>query len=302
MSEPKLENRDLSLSASLITVFLCVCFGANAVAIKLTLTGLGVFTTAGLRLMISAAAIAIWAAATRRPFRLKPGQLHQILIASALFTFQTCLFFVGLDRSNASRGTLLANLQPFLILVLAHFFVPGDRMTLKKAVGILLGFAGVVFVVAEDQGLSDDFRSGDLLILSAVVFWACNTIYIKRIISEFRSFQIAFYPALLNAPLLLAAGLIWDRPMFGHVDSVVLCGLLYQGLVTAAFGFVVWNSLLKKHGAVTLHSFIFIIPIAGVVLGGVVLGETVATRNIVLALVLIVAGIITVHSKRPKRR
>ncbi|MGD8669395.1 MAG: DMT family transporter, partial [Desulfobacterales bacterium] len=75
--------------------------------------------------------------------------------------------------------------------------------------------------------------------------------------------------------------------------------LLYQSLVTAAFGFVAWNTLLQKYGAVALHSFIFIMPISGVALGGLVLGEPI-TVKILIALALIVAGILIVHLKPRK--
>jgi drug/metabolite transporter (DMT)-like permease len=69
--------------------------------------------------------------------------------------------------------------------------------------------------------------------------------------------------------------------------------------VTAAFGFVTWNTLLQKYGAVALHSFIFIMPISGVVLGGLLLGEPI-TVKILTALALIVAGILIVHLKPRK--
>jgi drug/metabolite transporter (DMT)-like permease len=69
--------------------------------------------------------------------------------------------------------------------------------------------------------------------------------------------------------------------------------------VTAAFGFVAWNTLLQKYGAVALHSFIFIMPISGVALGGLVLGEPI-TVKILIALALIVAGILIVHLKPRK--
>jgi drug/metabolite transporter (DMT)-like permease len=60
-----------------------------------------------------------------------------------------------------------------------------------------------------------------------------------------------------------------------------------------------WNTLLQKYGAVALHSFIFIMPIAGVALGGLMLGEPI-TLKILIALALIVAGILVVHLKPRK--
>jgi drug/metabolite transporter (DMT)-like permease len=75
--------------------------------------------------------------------------------------------------------------------------------------------------------------------------------------------------------------------------------MLYQSLITASFGFVAWNTMLKKYGAVSLHAFVFIMPIAGVGLGGLVLDEPI-TLKILLALVFIVSGILVVHWKTRK--
>ena len=85
--------------------------------------------------------------------------------------------------------------------------------------------------------------------------------------------------------------------MIGHVDFTILGALLYQGLVTASFGFVAWMTLLQRYGAVALHSFIFVMPISGVLLGGLMLGEPI-TVKIMLALLFIVSGILVVHVKQ----
>jgi drug/metabolite transporter (DMT)-like permease len=82
--------------------------------------------------------------------------------------------------------------------------------------------------------------------------------------------------------------------MVFQVNAPVIGALLYQSLITASFGFVAWNTMLKKYGAVSLHSFVFIMPIAGVALGGLVLGEPI-TIKIVLALAFIVSGIFVIH-------
>ncbi len=100
-------------------------------------------------------------------------------------------------------------------------------------------------------------------------------------------------------PVFLVEALVWDAPMVTSFDARIIGALLYQSLVTAAFGFVAWNTLLQKYGAVALHSFIFIMPISGVALGGLVLGEPI-TIKILTALALIVAGILVVHLKPRK--
>ena len=294
MTDQPPSNHELSFAAVVFTVFLCVIFGSNAVAVKIAFSGMGVFTTAAIRFGIASLAIFLWARITGQTIALKKGQFHQVLIFSALFTVQLSLFYLGLSKSNASRGTLLANLVPFFILFLAHFFIPGDRITMRKFCGIVLGFAGVIFMFIDEEAIQAGFHTGDMIILGAVSIWSCATVYLKRIIGTFSPFQVVLYSTMFSVPLFLAAALLWDQAMIFQLNAPVIGAILYQSLVTASFGFVAWNTMLKKYGAVSLHSFMFIMPIAGVALGGMVLDEPISLK-ILLALAFIVFGILVVH-------
>jgi drug/metabolite transporter (DMT)-like permease len=264
------------------------------VAIKLALNGMGPLTTAGLRFALAALAIATWAFATGRSFRIQAGQRPQLLVVSVAFTVQLSLFYLGLDRTYASRGVLIANLLPFFVLFLSHRFIPGERITWKKTVGIMLGFTGVAFMFSGTRGFSGSLHTGDLIILAAVVVWSGNVVYTKRIINAYSPFHLVLYPMIFSVPVFISAGLLWDHRMFFDLNPTVLVAYAYQSLVSAAFGFVAWSTMLKRYGASTLHAFVFIMPIAGVVFSWIVLGEPI-TPNLIVAMVFIAAGILMVH-------
>lgn len=282
-----------------ITV-LCILFGANAVALKISFTGFGVLFTAAVRFSIAAAVIALWALMTGRSFRLKPEQWRYLLVFSSLFVVQLALFNLGLDRTFASRGALLTNILPFLILVMAHFFLRGDPMTARKITGLLLGFLGVVCVVSDQASLSGRVRTGDIIVLTATFIWAANTVYIKRVISSFQPFQIALYPMVFSVPFLFIGSWLSGEQFVRSPSADAVIALLYQSLITGSFGFLVWNTMLKKHGAVAMHSFVFIMPISAVFFAAIMLGDPVGP-NIIAALVLIVAGILVVHWKSAEK-
>jgi drug/metabolite transporter (DMT)-like permease len=298
-SDQQLSNQDLPITAMVFMILLCVLFGSNAVAIKISFEGLGVFTTAGIRFGTSALVIFLWARLTGHTIGLRKGQIRQVLILSALFTVQLSMLYLGLSKSNASRVTLLTNLLPFFVLFLAHLFIPGDRITGRKFIGILLGFTGVVFMFLDEEAVQAGFRTGDLIVLLSVTIWSCSTVYLKRIFYNFNPFQVVMYSNLFAVPFFFLEALLWDEAMIFGLNLPVIGALLYQCLVTASFGFVAWNTMLKKYGAVSVHSFVFIMPIAGVALGGLVLGEPI-TIKILLALAFIVFGILVVqwHPKK----
>ncbi len=289
----------MSALAAIFTAFLCAIFGANTVAIKVSLTGLGRFTAAGTRFVMAAVAIACWAWLSGRPFRVRAGLRLPLVVVCLLFTVQLALFYLGLERTNASRGALIVNIVPFIVLILAHFFLPGDRVTVRKLAGMLLGFAGVALVLCGRSPADGAMRAGDFIVLAAACIWGLSAVYIKKIIDDFEPFQLVFYPMMVAGPVYLAAGRLWDRPMVSNICLPVLLALAYQGLICAAFGFVAWTSLLQKYGASTLHAFVFIMPIAGVLAGGWLLAEPLTPR-LIMAVAMVSAGIIIVYLE-PKK-
>ena len=285
----------LPLGASLFCVFLTILFGANAVAMKISLTGLGPFTTAGMRFSVAALAIMVWALLTGKPLLVRNGQFKKLMVLGAVFFVQLSLFYLGMTRTTASHGTLIANLLPFVVMVLAHFFIRGDRIVLKKTLGLVFGFTGVIVLFSDTGASSEDMMVGDLCVLLAVVVWGINAVYTKRIIPAFHPVQITVFPMLMASPLFLFCGFLWDGGMVKTVNTEIIAALLYQTFVTASFGMVAWNSMIRKYGATSLHAFVFIMPLSGVFLGVTLLGEPVTFR-LILAVVLVVTGLIVVNT------
>lgn len=291
---PQLASHGLPLGASFFTAFLCILFGANAVAVKISLTGLGVFTTAGLRFGTAAIVLLVWAVCTGKPLAVNRRQFGHLALLAAIFFAQLSLFYFGQNKTTASHGTLISNILPFMVMLLAHVFIPGDSINRKKLFGLIVGFAGVVVLFFDNVALSGDALRGDLLIFLAVMVWSCHVVYIKTIIGGFNPFQITLYPMAMAAPIFLFCGSLFDGEMIRFIDAAIFKSMIYQIFVTASFGFVAWNTMISRFGATALHSFVFIMPISGVFLGVVLLDEPV-TANLVGAIVLVVTGLIVVN-------
>jgi len=284
------------LNASLLTVFLTILFGANAVAVKVGFAGIGVLSSAGLRFGLAALAICIWTIYTGRSLRITARQGSRLLVISILFTVQVFLFYSGLNRTTASHGTLIANLLPFIVLILAHYFIPGEPITKRKVAGILLGFSGVVLLIFDTHGISNDIRTGDFIIFCAVFIWGINAIYIKKIIATTHPVLVTLYPMILAAPCLLLAGFFLDDGMIRYIDIPVGFSLFYQAFVTASFGYIAWNTLVRDYGTSIVHSFVFIMPVSGVFFGVLLLDEPV-TVSLVGSISLIALGIVVINHR-----
>ncbi len=296
MNSNPIQNRELTLAPALLAVFLCVCFGANAVAIKVTFWGVGVFTSVAIRFTLASCFVFLWALFTGRPLKISRDQIVNYLVMVILFSAQFIVYYFGINKSNASRSMLIANMQPFFVLFLSHLFIAGDQITRRKFTGILLGFVGIAFVFIDRSAISAGFRIGDLSVLGGTFIWACNIVYIKRIIHRFEPFHVIVYPMVFALPIFWFVAFTFDSQMVTDLSVPVVGGLIYQSLVTGSFALVAWSTMMQKYGAVALHSFVFILPVAGVSLGGLVLHEPI-TPKILIALVCIVAGTLVVNFK-----
>ncbi len=297
MATPK--NDAISATSAIGPIVLNIIFGANAVAIKISLTGIGTFTAACLRFCFAAIAIAIWVHLSGRSFRIAKTNIKPLLMISIMFTTQLSLFYFGLSKTLASRGALIVNVVPFLVLIFAHFFIVDDRINSRKMNGMALGFCGIALVLANGKSLSASILSGDAIVLLAAIIWSANAVYTKTVIDRFRSFQLVLFPTVFAAPVLLVEGWLWDSVMIDFIDAPIVAAMVYQSVICAAIGFVAWNHMLRRFGASTLHSFIFIMPISGVMAGGLVLNEPM-TINLLAGGVLVAAGI-SIVNWNPKR-
>jgi len=298
--EEESREKEWTLYSVSLAVFLSAAFGANAIAIKISISGIGPFTAAGIRFLIASLAIFVWARATGRSFHVHRDQVHPLLMILLIFFSQISSFYLGMSRTNASRAVLISNLQPFFVLFLAHFFIPDDRITFRKVVGLLLGFVGVCLVFLEREGVREGFQIGDVLMVLSTSLWAVSAVYTKTVLHRLSPHFIAFYQMAVSVPLFLLCGLLWDQPMIGALNAEVVLAVLYQALVAAAFGFIAWNTLLQQHGAVILNSFNFILPITGVFLAWWLLSEPL-TAKILLALLFITAQMLVLYLD-PMRR
>jgi len=296
---PLPSENQLSLGPAFLAICLCMLFGANPVAVKMSLTGIGIFTSAALRFAISATALTCWAICTGKPLAISGKQFRQMLVLAFIFFIQLSLFTIGLSKSTASHGVLIGNFLPFMVMILAHYLLPGDQITPRKVAGLILGFTGVVLLFRDSLSLTGEAFKGDLLLLAAVTVWSCNVVFVKRIISDYTPLLITLYPMLLSSPLFFLAGIFFDLQMLYNLSPYVIFGMFYQSIVTASFGFVMWNSLVQKYGATVLHCFIFLMPISGVLLGILILGEPL-TANLAVSILLVAMGLIVINWRRRK--
>lgn len=280
-----------------ILVALCALWGLQQVAIKLAVAGgLPPVLQAGLRSAIAACCVAGWIGARQGRAGLRnlvsSDTLLPGLALAALFALEFLLLFPGLSLTTASRGVVFLYTAPFWTALGAHLLLPGERMRLRQAAGLLVAFAGVAVTFGEGLLSGGGSLTGDIMCLAGGAFWGISTVAVKasRPLSRAQPSKLLFLQLAFSAPLLLLGALaLGEHAHFAAVAPIAWAGLFYQTIVVAFASYLVWFRLIVAYPAGRIAGFTFLTPLFGILAGAALLGEH-ASAALLLGLVAIAIG------------
>ena len=254
---------------------------------------------AGARFMIAGAMVLVFLCVTQRGVpRLKKSELAPAAVLGLVQTAGQYLFtYIGIGFTSGTSTSIITACASFLTVAAAAFFFKGDKITLLKIIGCIIGFCGVLVINGSGLGEGDTLF-GNAMILCSTVCAAAGNIIAKKASGKVNPVKLTAFQLLIGSAVLVAAGLI----LGGRLDVTNLNGmliLLWLAFVSAA-AFTVWTALLKYHPAGKISVFNLLVPVFGTILSGITLGEIIFRTETLISLLLISAGIILVNISREK--
>lgn len=297
------ENRthdSLDRTAAATLVLLCACWGLNQVAIKLAMPGIAPVLQAGLRSAGAVLLLVLWCRWRRIPLTGHDGTLGWGIAAGLLFALEFLLIYWGLTYTTASRGVVFLYTSPFVVAIGAHLFLPGDRITRPKLLGLLAAFAGLSLAFADSLRLpSRTELLGDVMCFGGAIAWGATTVLIKGSpMARSSAEKTLFYQLGISAIVLPPAALLFGEPLRIDASGMVLLALAYQIVIVAFASYATWFWLVARYPASRLSAFSFLTPVFGVAFGALLLDDPLSPL-LLLAVALICAGIWLVN--RPAR-
>ena len=276
---------------ALAALILYLLWGANPVAAKIALTRIPPIGLAGLRFTLAAAGLALWSAYRRERLLPARAEISPLLANGLMFTAQIATFHLGTFWSTANHSAVLVNAFPIFVAVFAHFWLVGDRLGPGKALGVALGFAGVVIVFFDRWGHEPGAMiRGDLvLVFSAIILGFQNT-YFKDIVGRISPYKIVFAQMSISVPIFFAYSLAFERLLASRPDALALGALAYQGIIVGTLSFTAWAVILRRVPVSKLSVFAFSSPLWGVAFSYLLLGEPV-TPALAAGMALVATGI-----------
>jgi drug/metabolite transporter (DMT)-like permease len=289
MTEKPMDTR-----GAFTAVFLCLLFGSNALAIKLSLFGLSPYACVMLRFLVASIIILCYARFKGIRIGLSRHEWRHAVAMGFIFGIQMAVFYVGITYTTVSHAGVLMNTQPFFVAIMAHFLLADDRLTLRKVAGIILAFIGVSILFSGHGTVESTSLVGDALIMGSSFLWAAQTIYIKRFTDHWHSIPLVLHPMVISIFIFLAFYLILESHTVQSLNVSVMASLFYQSVIVAGYGYIGWTKLLLKYKASHLSVFVFIMPVAAVALGIVFMGDPFSIR-LLASLFLVAVGILIVN-------
>lgn len=285
-----------------LALLCCALWGSAFPCIKLGYAWLDIEGTgsqilfAGYRFFLSGIfTFIIGCVVERRFLTLKSDSLWPVFRQGLLqTTLQYVFFYIGLAHATGAKSSIINASQGFVAIIASHFMLKSEKMTWKKAVGCVLGFAGVVAVNLSPGAWGTGFSAaGEGMILVCTIVYGISMVTLKMISDVESPMTITAYQTLMGGALLVGIGLVTGGSVEGFdIKSILL--LIYMALLSTA-AFSIWTILMKYNPVGKVAIYTFTIPIFGVALSGMILGEKVFEIKNLIALVLVSAGIIFVN-------
>jgi len=178
----------------------------------------------------------------------------------------------GIAASTATNAALLIVVEPVSLMLLGPALL-GERLTRREALAAALAVGGALLVVVNGiPGVTE--RRGDLLLVLSGLAYASYSLLGRRVLDRHAAGRVTassiLWGALAMLPLALGEWLAGRRPVW---TWAAVAGTLYLALVVTALGYLVWNWALRRVKAARAAIFLCVQPVAGALLGVVLLGE-----------------------------
>lgn len=226
--------------------------------------------------------------------------------ASGIFLYN--LFFLfGMQHITAGRGALVVALNPVITLLAAAWLLK-EGMTVQKALGSALAFAGCLTVIGKGDPfalLGGKVGAGETLILGCAVMWSIYTL-IGRLGTQslaernLGALVMTAYASCAGFVMLLAAALTGNPAQLMPNYSLPAWGaILFLGLMGTTLGFTWFSAAVQEIGAARASIFINLVPVAAVLQGALLLGERLDLSALIGG-ILVIAGVML--TQRPALR
>ena len=278
-----------------------IAWGGTFVAAKFATIDSSIETASLLRFIIASLALLLI-------LYLRQGYLPRLNLRQAYFVvllgltgiaIYNLFFFFGLQSVEAGRGALIITSNPIWVALGAAWFF---RQAIRPAqlLGLMLCIIGVSIVLSRGDLaslLTADIGSGELALLGCALSWAAYTLLGKKLMHSAYALDpltLVSYSCVSGSLILVLWMLISNQPFSAQATPELILSIGYLSLLGTVASFVWYFQGVRELGAAQGSAFVFLVPVSAILLGILILDETI-TLSLLLGAVLILSGVYLVN-------
>ncbi|MGL5682446.1 MAG: DMT family transporter [Marinifilaceae bacterium] len=293
------------MKIKILAILACLLWGSAFAGAKIGMEYTTPLHLSGMRFTLAGLLLIPIVIAQKANWRADLKQWRYMLIFGFFQTFiQYGLFFIGLNNTPATAAAIIVGSGPLFVAVLAHFFMKNEPITTRKAIAIMLGIAGVIFIsLSSDHSTTNasTFWIGVTLLLISNLNGAYTNIVVAKNKGRVSPVTLTAFANFSGGIMLYLVSFIVEQPVHTGYTMEFYMALLWLAFIPAA-AFSIWYSLLHRpHVKVSeLNVWKFVVPVSGAILSWILLPNETPNLYSIIGILIISSALIILQL--PQRR
>jgi drug/metabolite transporter (DMT)-like permease len=289
-------SRRFGAGGTLVAIFFVFLWASAYVPSKIASTQSPPLWFLVVRFGIAGLMLGALALALRRPF---PHTRRAWSIAAVLGILTNALYlgftYIALRHLASGMGAIVASLNPLVLAIVAPRAL-GERLDARKAIGLALGFGGVLAIVVARTGTGTATPQDVSLACAGVCASVASTVLYKRYATGIDLIALSSIQLLVASAVLVPVAWLAEGLPHVHVTGALVGAFAYLVLVLSVGTTLLWFWLLARGEASRVSAYYFLTPAFGLALSAVLLHERIAWHD-AIGLVAIASGIVLVQRR-----
>lgn len=201
---------------------------------------------------------------------------------------------------DSAVASILDATVPLFTILIAHFLLQDDKITLPKTLGLIVGFLGIVILMSKDMGASSSSLLGQAAVIVASIFYAISAIYIRKTTIDTPGIVRSAGPLVSATATMGLGALIFESPVQIPQLGITWVALLFMGVLGSGLAFVMAFYLIHEIGPTRTTMVTYLFPLGGVILGVTFLHEQL-TWQVIAGAVIIISSLVIANWEPPKK-
>jgi len=195
---------------------------------------------------------------------------------------------------DSAVASILDATVPLFTILIAHFLLQDDRITLPKMLGLMIGFGGIIVLMSKDIGASSSSLLGQAAVILASVFYAISAIYIRKTTIDTPGILRSAGPLVSASAVMWLGSFLFESPIHIPQLGITWVALLFMGILGSGLAFVMAFYLIHEIGPTRTTMVTYLFPLGGIILGVIFLQEQL-TWQVIAGATLIITSLVVAN-------